>query len=303
MQNLYLLTDEHLSNATNLERHLKDATGNRYTIERVPSVDSLQDYLRGSMQGVVFFSAAPEKLAPFIQQCRSVQPATAFVSVIDDADIPKLQVMQTDCHFLRRSGDTFEILNQLSGAVRQAELLATIAGSGQLDEITNLYNRGYFLQRLGEEISMSKRHLSPLCCVVIGINMYQIYVDSYGYDFINALIRFLADKITSSIRHEDIVARISDDEIAILLPRSTEKGAKVFTNRLLQELNETVFRFARYEEEISVCAGLIGYPLPDQTEADADTLIRYGRHALHQARCNPSENTCLQLFSEIKPAL
>lgn len=303
MTSIYILADENLKDAAGLENHLRETTGERYVIESVPSVEALQDYLQSSMQAVVFFSAEAERMAPLVHQCRTTLPATACVAVIDEKSIPRMQVLETDCHFLRHPYDNFSVLTQLSGAVRQAELLASIAGNAQLDEITNLYNRRFFLQRLGEEISLSRRHLSPLCCVVLGINMYQIHLDSYGYDFINALIRFLADKISSSIRFEDIAARISDDEIAILLPRSTEKGAKIFTNRLLLDLNGQDFRYGSYVEELSLCAGLIGYPLPDDSGADADTLIRYGRHALHQARCSTSEHVRIQLFSEIKPAI
>jgi diguanylate cyclase (GGDEF)-like protein len=159
------------------------------------------------------------------------------------------------------------------------------------------------MQRLGEEISLSRRHLSPLCCVVVGINLYQVYLDSYGYNFINALLRFLADKIGGMIRHEDIVARLGDDEIALLLPRSSEKGAKIITDRLVQQLNEAIFKFGNYEEEVSVCAGIAGYPLSDGSSADADVIIRYARHALHQARNTDHDDSGVQLFSEIKPAL
>ncbi len=302
MTTIYLLADECLPDVSELEKHLKASTAKRYVIERVPGVDALRDYLAGSMQAVVFSGTPADHMTVLTQQCRAVLPATAFVSVIDSQDTDNAPILETDCHFLRRPYDSFMVLNELSSAIRQCELLATLSGSAQLDEVTNLYSRRYFMQRLGEEISLSKRHLSPLCCVIIGISLYQMYLDSYGYDFMHGLFRFVADKIGSSIRHEDLAAHISDDEIAILLPRSTEKGARVFTNRLILDLNASVFRYGGYEEELSVCAGLIGYPLPENLPADADTLIRYGRHALHQARCSEDEHVRIRLFSEIRPA-
>ncbi len=303
MTAIFVLADAGLSDAGEVEKHLSSVAGKRYAIEVVSTLDALQNRLEDVRQAVVFFSASIEKTAPLIQQCRSLLPGTAFVSIIDEAVASKPPVLETDCHFVRRPLDPFILLTQLSGAVRQAELLAAIADTAQLDESTSLYNRRHFIQRLGEEISLSKRHLSPLCCVTLGVNFYQMYLDSYGYDFINELLRYLADKIGSVVRHEDIVARISDDEIAILLPRSTEKGAKVFTNRLILDLNASVFKYGGYEEEISICAGLAGYPFADNSKADADTVIRYARHALHQARCSSAEHVKVQLFSEIKPAL
>ena len=129
-----------------------------------------------------------------------------------------------------------------------------------------------------------------------------MYLDSYGYNFINALLRFLGDRVSGMVRHEDIVARIGDGEIAILLSRSTEKGAKVFTGRMVKGLNALVFKYGAYEEEVLVCAGVAGFPLPEFSGADADTMVRYARHALHQAKTSENPEEKVQLFSEIHPA-
>jgi diguanylate cyclase (GGDEF)-like protein len=303
MTTIYVLADEHLADVSDLESQLLPVVGDRYAIERVPGQEALYEALREAHQAVVFFSAPATQLAAFVLRCRETLPATAFVALTDEREWQQIPVLETDCHFIRRPLDGFAVLSQLAAAVRQAELLSSVADGAHLDEVTNLFNRRYFIQRLGEEISLSRRHLSPLCCVVLGINCYQLYLDSYGYDFINALLRFIADKTNGLVRHEDMVARIGDDEIGILLPRSTEKGAKVFTNRLILSLNSAVFKYGAYEEEISVCAGVAGYPLPDGAPADADTVIRYGRHALHQARCTEEDDIHVQLFSEIRPVL
>lgn len=300
---IYILAEGFASPPTELGGQLAMLTGERYTIETLNTRGELQAQLARVKQAVVFFSSQPANLLAVMGECRSVLPNVSFVAVLEEGTPVDIPVLDMDCHFLRRPFDGFALLNQLASAVRQCELLAAVTDADQADEVVNLLNRRYLIQRLGEEISLSKRHLSPLCCVVLGINLYQVYLDSYGYNFINALLRFLGDKIGGMIRHEDIVARIGDDEIAILLPRSTEKGAKIFTDRLVQHLNAAMFKYGTYEEGVSVCAGVAGYPLPDCSNADADMIIRYARHALHQARNADHDESGVQLFSEIKPAL
>lgn len=308
MTAIYLLDNGQLKEADALAERIRTVTGERYAVERAPDIESLRDNLGEWRQVVIFFSSAPEAMAALVHQCRTVLPGSAFIALVEPGQTGKIDVLEIDCHFLEKNCSDFALLNQISTAVRQAELLSTVSDSAQLDEVTNLFNRRYFIQRLGEEMSLAKRHLSPLCVVALGISFYQMYLDSYGYDFINALLRYMADKTGTLIRHEDIVARIGDDEIGILLPRSTEKGAKVFTNRLLLNLNASTFKYGGYEEELSVCAGVAGFPLPDDTgsdssKVDADTVIRYARHALHQAKCGDEEHVRMQLFSEIKPVI
>lgn len=303
MTHVYLLADEGLPDASTLENRLKQLAGECYRIEAVPDITMLQAKLREKRQAVVLFSAPSDRIMPLLWQCRHSLAPVAGLAVVDEAACGEIDLLEADCHFLRKPYDDFALLGQLTAAARQAELLATLADSAQLDEVTNLFNRRYFIQRMNEEISLSKRHLSPVCCVIFGIGFYQIYLDSYGYDFIHSLLQFVAERIGSQVRLEDIVARISDDEIAVLLPHSTEKGAKTFTNRLVLELNTSFFKHNEHVEELSICAGVAGFPLADDTIGDADTVLRYARHALHQARCADADHVKVQLFSEIKPVI
>ena len=302
MTAIYVLAEGFSAPPTELERQLSHLVGDRYTVETIETLSALQAELLKVKQAVVFFAAQTEQLLSMIHECRAVLPGTALVAVVPDDQTDDIALLELDCHFLRQPFDQFSLLSRISTALRQCELLMAVADTMQTDEVVNLFNRRYLMLRLSEEISLSRRHLSPLCCVVIGIELYQVYLDSYGYNFINALLRFLGDKIGSMARHEDIIARIGDDEIAILLPRSTEKGARIFTSRLVNNLNASVFKYGAYEEEVSVCAGVAGYPLADGSTADADVIVRYARHALHQAKQTEQEER-FQLFSEIRPAL
>jgi diguanylate cyclase (GGDEF)-like protein len=301
MATIFILEDGLLSTLSELEEQLTRLVGERYPIRKMKDLADLQSNLTGLRQALVVFSASITDMVTVMDTCRIIMPGVAFMVILDGAHIENFPVLEMDCHVVTPALPDFVLLGQLSAAIRQSELLANLADFSQIDEVTNLFNRRYFMQRLSVEISMSRRHLSPLCCVVVGVNLYQMYLDSYGYSFINALLRFVADKISGMVRYEDVVARIGDGEISILLARSTEKGAKVFTSRLVHALNTSNFKYGTYEEEVTVCAGVAGYPLPDFSGADADMVVRYARHALHQARSSQNEEDKVQLFSEIRP--
>jgi diguanylate cyclase (GGDEF)-like protein len=282
-----------------------ETLGERYPVQAVQTGCALLDKLPDSRQAIVIVELAVDEIVPLIALCRGVLPGTALIAVLPESVlVSELPVLDMDCHLLSSDFSDFDLLSRVASALRQTELLATIADSTQLDEVSNLLSRRFFIQRLGEELSLARRHASPLCCVILSLDYYRMYLDTYGYHFINALLRFLGDKISDMIRHEDTLARLGDDEIAILLPRSSEAGARVFTNRLVETLNQLVFSDGNYTEDIVVSAGLVGYPLTDSERADADTVIRYGRHALHQAKADDdeaSQKVCL--FSEITPTI
>jgi len=198
----------------------------------------------------------------------------------------------------------------LAHAIHQGQqwlnLKQALQDSSDHDALSALYNQTFFLKRLNEEISLSRRHLTPVVCMIVGVQFFVMLQDTYGQSFVQTLYRQMADKIQQLIRQEDIAARVADNEVGILLPRSTEKGARILAQRLADSLNGMTIQHEGHEDTLNVVIGIAEYPVPDSPGADADTIIRYARHALHQARCRQDEDDdspAIQLFSEIQLAL
>lgn len=190
---------------------------------------------------------------------------------------------------------------QLARSFHCSQLMLQKNQANMMDELSGLFSYGYFVRRAKEEMALASRHKTPLVCVVIKFAFYEAYLDSYGFDFIEALYGKLADKIKSTIRQEDVAARLGNDEIGLLLPRSNEIGARVLIERLVQQASEIeVEGEFNGNENIFLFAGIAEYPSPDMEQPDADTLLRFARHALHQARSH--EDSPVQLFSQLKPA-
>lgn len=283
---------------------LTSLLGDRYPIKTPDCEAALLEQLWDAPQAVIFSDVAVTELAALLERCRFARAATALISLLPEGgQASPLPILDLDCHWVSGTGSDLEWLNSLGGAMRQAQLLATLSESAQRDEVSNLFSRQYFMTRLTGELSLAKRHQAELSLVVLGLDCYQIYLDSYGYQFVNALLRFLGEQVIGMIRHEDVMARIGDDEIAILLPRSAEAGAKTLAARMVKTLNAQVFRHGGYTEEVLVSAGLVAYPVADARCEDADTLLRYGRHALYQSKADADDLPRVCLFSEIVPTL
>ncbi len=298
MADIYLIQDTH---PLPEESQIVQALDSRWPIHRVKGVDALQEVTQDATESVVIFSVPPESTSLTIERINTFLPTAACINVIDPGCLNNTAGLDLGCHLLIRPLTVPDIQNRVAMALQLSEMNLLIEETAHLDEVTNLYNRQYFMRRLGEEISLARRHLTPLSVVLIGVGQYRLHLDSYGYEFINTLLLQVAAVTQKHIRHEDLVARMGDDEIGLLLPRSTEKGAKVLADRIINQLNTTIFKLDGYEEPIETHAGIASYPMPDDPKADADTIVRYARHALHNARC--SEDLTVQLFSEIQPAI
>ncbi len=300
MSTIYILDELNIPEAQKIQEVLSP----HYEVKAISGLDALKEELTGETQAVVLsnYSPQPNTLLKSAQ-IKAILPTVACIEVCAQKESVDLSDPSFDFDFLLSPITKLDLLSRVSTALRQTELLSNVEASAQLDEVTQLYNRRYFLKRLNEEISLSKRHLSPLSCVIIGVDYFQLYLDSYGYDFVNDVVCSMAKAVQEHKRNEDIIARIGDDEIGLLLPRSTEKGAKILAERIIQSIQGIDFKSGENTEILSVHSGIAGFPLTNEDKgADADAVVRYARHALHNARCS-SDNPSVTMFSEIKPAI
>lgn len=277
---------------------IQSSLAQSYRFVEIDKVESLANHREE--KGVALTGGPPLKVAATLGMIRNAAPRLSAVVAVHREELDKLEPSIADlADVLVVPYTPLELRARMSAAMHLSELRHLIETSSQLDEVAELYNYQFFIKRLGQEISLAKRHLSPLTCVILNIQSYDIYMDMYGHSFAYNVVQQLARIIKEHIRGEDLAARLGGGEIAVLLPMSSEKGALSLALRLIKQVEELPVQVGDQTEHLAVKIGIAGYPSPDEPDLDPDTLIRYARHALHQARC--STNKKVQLFSEMKP--
>ena len=87
------------------------------------------------------------------------------------------------------------------------------------DELTGLYNRRFFNTNLHEEIKVAEKWSSTLSLIMVDIDDFKLYNDSFHHLKGDEIIREVAQVISQSIRRgKDWGARFGGDEFAIVLP-------------------------------------------------------------------------------------
>lgn len=134
------------------------------------------------------------------------------------------------------------------------------------DEVTNLYNQRYFMERLDEEFRRALRYGSPLSLLIADLDDFKAYNDTRGHLVGNELLRQVANIIRQGVRDIDIAARYGGDEFVVLLPQTEGEQAA----RLAERLRAWVARLDEVRVSVGVAslsAGMTG-PLELLTEAD-----------------------------------
>jgi diguanylate cyclase (GGDEF)-like protein len=106
------------------------------------------------------------------------------------------------------------------------------------DPLTGLLNRRSFRRELDSYVSFSARYGGQGAVMVIDIDGLKEVNDSLGHQPGDNLIRRLAGILRERVRATDIVARLSGDEFAVLMPQSDTSGALQLGEDLRAEVAE-----------------------------------------------------------------
>src|SRR5665811_1360656 len=119
-------------------------------------------------------------------------------------------------------GDRAVVLAALEHAERTETELRYLADH---DSLTGLLDRRRFRAELDQHVSFSARYGGPGAVMIVDIDGLKAINDSLGHQAGDNLIRQVADVLRERVRGTDIVARLSGDELAILMPQTDTEGA------------------------------------------------------------------------------
>jgi diguanylate cyclase (GGDEF)-like protein len=105
------------------------------------------------------------------------------------------------------------------------------------DPLTQLYNKEYFGQRLGEELRRAMRSGEPLTVAMIDMDRLKEVNDTYGHPAGDSVIVAVASAIRDTCRRSDIPCRYGGDEFAVILPETGKIQARVFAERIMRALH------------------------------------------------------------------
>jgi diguanylate cyclase (GGDEF)-like protein len=122
--------------------------------------------------------------------------------------------------------------NQSSLCLQNALLHGELERLSVTDRLTELYNHGYFLQRLEEEINRSDRFSHCMSLIMLDIDDFKEFNDSYGHPRGDDVLRSVSATIRGNLREMDIAARYGGEEFVVVLPETDSSGACAVAERI-----------------------------------------------------------------------
>ena len=155
------------------------------------------------------------------------------------------------------------------------------------DTLTGLPNRGLFLDRLSQATSRARWNGRVVAVLFIDLDRFKNINETLGFDYGDSVLQAVATRLNESVRDGDTVARLGDDEFAIVLVDLHQKeDIPVIVENIIQSLSQ-VHVLKGHEVFITTSIGISLYPGDGN---DAQTLIQNADVAIHHAKESGSNN-------------
>ena len=151
------------------------------------------------------------------------------------------------------------------------------------DPLTGLFNRRYLQETLPRELNRAQRLKAPLCVVMLDIDGFKQFNDTFGHGPGDSLLREFGRVLREHLRKSDISCRYGGDEFLLILPDSSiaDTQERVEQLRILLKGLQQVPFGEKVLDMITLSAGIASMPEHGTTE---DELLRAADEAMYSAK-------------------
>jgi diguanylate cyclase (GGDEF)-like protein len=178
------------------------------------------------------------------------------------------------------------VARQLASTLKTTRLHTQVTELSLKDPLTGIHNRRYFDIFLNNEVNRNMRLGSGLAIILLDIDHFKKYNDTYGHQAGDKVIQNVALCIQEGRRSIDVAARIGGEEFALILPETQMEGAQI----VAEKIQEVIYKATTFEHPITVSMGISALSGAD---INAETLFRQADLALYEAKQKGRNRICI----------
>jgi len=167
------------------------------------------------------------------------------------------------------------------------------------DQLTGIFNRRYLEEALRKNIKDLSRSGSLLSILMIDIDFFKKYNDTYGHNEGDICLIAVAETILKCVsRDDDFVARFGGEEFIVVLPYTDEEGARFTADRVLGKMAEKHIPHGNSEIAAYVTVSIGATTIKVKHTHNGMDYIKCADEALYESKRNGRNRYTFNHFKE-----
>ncbi|MEI7998077.1 MAG: diguanylate cyclase [Candidatus Omnitrophota bacterium] len=167
------------------------------------------------------------------------------------------------------------IAQQAAVSINKTQTLSALHQLSHTDPMTGLLNYRSFIQKIDEEVQRVKRYGTTLSLMMVDIDNFKTYNDTFGHPEGDKLLRRIGEIFKVNLRTTEFICRYAGDEFCIIFPQTDGMRASVAAEKIRQLVAK---EFSK--EKISISIGIAQF----QADSNKETLIKQADESLYHSK-------------------
>ena len=185
-------------------------------------------------------------------------------------------------------------------ATYNSELFTQVQEAANSDGLTRLFNKRFFMDRLGAEIVGAGEEHYPVSVFIFDLDHFKNYNDTQGHQAGDEVLKITGRILRESVRADDVAARYGGEEFIVLLPHTPKEGAHQFAEKFRKMMAE--YEYPNRECQPLKCVSLSGgvATFPDDGRTGAELIVAADAALYKSKKAGRNRVACAKLnyFSE-----
>lgn len=159
--------------------------------------------------------------------------ASALIALVLISYIWNLKLNHLNHKLMERQQELEALKLQLEQDINKRKLVeSALQENIQKDQLTGIFNRHYFEQKVHEDMELSDRYHTPLSLIFFDLDHFKKVNDDYGHDLGDEVLIKIAKTLKKSLRTTDSLIRWGGEEFLVLMPETDIAGAKIVAEKM-----------------------------------------------------------------------
>lgn len=226
-----------------------------------------------AIAGIIGLYIASQLIAIVTRPLMLLESAAARITTTHDYQI------RAEKHFDDDIGHLIDNINTMLDTIQEQD--SALKAIAFHDALTGLPNRRLFKDRLEQEISRSRREHSQLGLMFLDLDNFKGINDSLGHEAGDQLLVTIAERLSDSVRQQDLVCRLGGDEFTVLLIGIHDvEDVIAVAETILTRLREPI-QLGDYTHIATTSIGLAIFPKDSES---ASSLMKHADIAMYKAK-------------------
>jgi diguanylate cyclase (GGDEF)-like protein len=169
------------------------------------------------------------------------------------------------------------------------------------DPLTGLFNRRYMQEVLSQEQHRTRRNDAQLAVIMIDIDHFKKFNDTFGHDGGDAVLRSLGEFLKKQVRGSDIACRFGGEEFLLILSPSTTDGARLRAEKIREEA--ALLSVNHASRDLGAITLSLGVAMLPGSGADGAAVIKAADLALYEAKHGGRNRVVMAAIEIAQPVL